>query len=186
MFEVAPVVELSGIGAEVVFENELEKFVVLVVVKLVVVGAQKLVTLDDAAITGVFPKLTLVVEEVLEQPDLAITTVYAPEIVVERVDAVDPLRLTPSLCHWYVIPVKFEDAVKVVEVVGGQTLTVLPAVILDDGVDVAVIVTLLEVAVVVDAQTWFEVNTQETTSPLTSDVVVNVDPVAVFTEFTLH
>jgi len=75
MFEVAPVVELSGIAAVVVFENELENEVVLFVVKFNVVGAQKFVTLDVAVMVGVFPKATFDAADVPEQPDFEIITV---------------------------------------------------------------------------------------------------------------
>jgi hypothetical protein len=51
---------------------------------------------------------------------------------------------------------------------------------------VLLIVTLLDVAVGVEAQPEFEVITQVTTSLLAREVLVKVAPIAVFVPFTLH
>ena len=57
------------------FEKELEKLVVFVVVKLTVAPAHEEVTLELAEITGVFPNATFELAEVPVHPDLAIATV---------------------------------------------------------------------------------------------------------------
>ena len=73
IFEVAPVVELSGIETEVLFVKVFVKLELFVVVKLTVLLGQTADKFEEAAIAKLFPMFTTAAEEDVEHPVAFVT-----------------------------------------------------------------------------------------------------------------